>query len=224
MEPSEDLNQRGFQIFRSCLKEESLSDLREIATQLAELQGSPCVRGLFQKSSAIREFAHGAALRSCLPDEKMIPVRSILFDKTPESNWPVARHQDLTIAVRKSQILEGYGPWSMKEQIPHVQPPVSILKKMVTLRIHLDPTPAGNGALRVIPGSHALGKLNRERIDSFSGDEDLVCECQPGDVLAFRPLLVHSSRRSKNPSHRRIIHLEFAPPDILPRELQWADR
>src|SRR2546425_7573030 len=28
------------------------------------------------------------------------PVRAIYFDKLPEANWPVAWHQDLTLALR----------------------------------------------------------------------------------------------------------------------------
>jgi len=33
---------------------------------------------------------------------------------------------------------------------------------MVTLRLHLDETPAENGALRVVPGSHGLGVLSAD--------------------------------------------------------------
>lgn len=57
------------------------------------------------------------------------PVRSIFFDKTPQSNWSVAWHQDPTIAVRDRGEVEGFGPWSVKEGIPHVQPPVELLSR-----------------------------------------------------------------------------------------------
>ena len=54
-------------------------------------------------------------------------MRALFFDKTPGANWPVLWHQDLTIAVAEQHDLEGWGPWSTKADVPHVQPPVPIL-------------------------------------------------------------------------------------------------
>ncbi|HEY2156776.1 MAG TPA: phytanoyl-CoA dioxygenase family protein, partial [Isosphaeraceae bacterium] len=65
-------------------------------------------------------------------------VRALLFDKTPEANWGVPWHQDLTIAVRHRVDASGFGPWTVKAGIPHVRPPVAVLERMVTLRVHLD--------------------------------------------------------------------------------------
>jgi hypothetical protein len=42
------------------------------------------------------------------------PVRSIYFDKTPETNWMVAWHQDLTLSVRDRIDVAGFGPWSVE--------------------------------------------------------------------------------------------------------------
>ena len=49
--------------------------------------------------------------------------RSIFFNKTPRNNWSVLWHQDLTICLKEKIETKGYGPWSLKENIPHVQPP-----------------------------------------------------------------------------------------------------
>lgn len=87
-------------------------------------------------------------------------VRGILFDKTPTANWKVAWHQGLTIAVCEPQDAPGFGPWSMKAGIPHVQPPTEVLERMLTVRINLDACGPENGPLRVIPGSHRGGRLN----------------------------------------------------------------
>lgn len=75
-------------------------------------------------------------------------VHGLYFDKHKDVNWKVSLHQDLTIAVRRQVDIQDYGPWSIKEGIPHVQPPVSILKSMLALRLHLDDTNEENGALR----------------------------------------------------------------------------
>lgn len=90
---------------------------------------------------------------------KACPVRAILFDKTPGANWSLGWHQDRTIAVRERQDVPGYGPWSRKAGVQHVEPPFAVIEAMVTLRIHLDDVPADNAPLLVVPGSHRLGRL-----------------------------------------------------------------
>ena len=72
-------------------------------------------------------------------------VRGIYFDKRVDANWKVAWHQDLSIAVKAKAKIEGYGPWSVKAGITHVQPPVSVLEQMLTVRLHLDDTDETNG-------------------------------------------------------------------------------
>ena len=68
-----------------------------------------------------------------------VPVRAIMFDKSTDANWLVPWHQDLTIAVQARVEAEGFSPWSIKEGVPHVQPPVALLEQMLTVRLHLDP-------------------------------------------------------------------------------------
>ena len=46
--------------------------------------------------------------------------------------------------------VEGYGPWTVKQNQYAVQPPLDILENNFTIRIHLDDTDENNGALRVI--------------------------------------------------------------------------
>ena len=38
----------------------------------------------------------------------------------------------------------------------------------------------------------------------------------------MRPLLLHASSPAEKGHHRRVIHLEFAPADLLPPGLRWA--
>lgn len=151
------------------------------------------------------------------------PVRGILFDKRPEANWPVAWHQDVTIAVRERRDVAGFGPWSVKAGTPHVQPPAAVLEQMVTVRLHLDDASRTNGALRVIAGSHRFGKLSRERVQRATGSaRDVTCEVATGDVVLMRPLLLHSSAPSEAPHHRRVVHVEYAS-GPLADGLEWAE-
>ena len=214
--------EQGYAIHMEVLRSEEIAALAEEADRVAAEAGSACVRHLRKRSKLFRKFAKSDTLKAHLP-EKMRPVRSILFDKTPDQNWPVAWHQDLTITVKEQKEIEGYGPWSEKDGAPHVQPPTSLLENMVTLRIHLDPTPEENGALRVIPGSHLGGKDQSPQITDEQAESAVTCTCEPGDVLMMSPLILHASSRSTQPTRRRIIHFEYARKKDLDPALAWHE-
>lgn len=152
------------------------------------------------------------------------PVRGILFDKTEGANWKVPWHQDVTIAVNQRIEAAGYGPWSTKAGVLHVQPPVSVLKRMISVRLHLDDCPEENGALRVIPGSHAGGKLEERLIQQLAErSEAVTCAMQRGGLLLMRPLLLHASSTSNVPGHRRVVHFDYAAAE-LPAGMGWESQ
>lgn len=153
--------------------------------------------------------------------DEAFPVRAIYFDKSAEANWMVAWHQDLTVAVRSRVEVPGFGPWSVKEGVPHVQAPVKVLEKMLTMRIHLDDCDETNGALRVLPGSHRLGRLSSARIQELRAQQsEVVCRALAGDALLMRPLLLHASGKSRSERQRRVLHMEYAGFG-LPGGLEW---
>ena len=149
------------------------------------------------------------------------PVRASWFNKSVETNWLVAWHQDLAIAVRERVDVPGFGAWSVKEGVPHVQPPAEVLQRMLSVRIHLDDADGENGALRVIAGTHRLGRLSAEQIAALRAErEETLCVAAAGNALLMRPLLLHASGRSTRDRPRRVLHLEYAGRD-LPGGLTW---
>lgn len=154
--------------------------------------------------------------------EGYFPVKSIYFDKPEKSNWFVAWHQDLTISVDKRMEMPGFGPWTVKQNQFAVQPPLDVLENIFTIRIHLDDTDEYNGALKVIPGSHAKGIYRPETID-WTKETEVFCRVPAGGVMIMRPLLLHSSNRTINNHKRRVIHIEFSN-RALPEGLQWAEK
>jgi hypothetical protein len=161
-------------------------------------------------------------VRPHLPSEPL-PVRAIYFDKSPDANWLVSWHQDLTLALRTRVEVPGFGPWSIKDGVPHVQPPIELLQQMLTIRVHLDDADESNGALRVLPGSHRFGRLTSERIQELRAEQaDHLCAVPAGDALLMRPLLLHASSRSTSPRHRRVLHIEYAG-FRLPDKLNWHE-
>lgn len=214
--------EKGFEIHREAVPAEEVEACRVEADRVASEAGSVCVPHLNSRSESFRNLALSESLGNMLPTG-FVPVRSILFDKTRERNWPVLWHQDLTVAVKERVELEGFGPWSVKEGVTHVQAPSALLEQMISIRIHLDPTMGNNGALRVIPGSHRLGIISGDLIADHFAEGEVTCECDPGDVLLMSPLLLHASGRTTEPTRRRIIHFEYAPPQGLPHPLAWHE-
>jgi ectoine hydroxylase-related dioxygenase (phytanoyl-CoA dioxygenase family) len=94
-------------------------------------------------------------------------VRVILFDKTAANNWLVTWHQDKTVAVSQRHDISGWGPWSIKDGVHHVQPTIDVLNQMVTFRIHLDDSMEEKGCLRLIPKSHTNGIMSHEEIQHY---------------------------------------------------------
>lgn len=181
--------------------------LCEMIPAVRALSESPAIRGLV-------EPVLGASARV---------VRSLLFDKNPGANWKVPWHQDLTIAVKARRDVPGFGPWSVKAGVTHVQPPAEVLERMLTIRLHLDDCGVDNGPLRVIPGSHTLGAIDPAAIpDVRRRLPEFTCTVPAGGAVLMRPLLLHASSPAERPGHRRVIHLEFAAAE-LPGGLEWHE-
>lgn len=219
------LDEQGFDLVRGVVPDPIVELLKAEAVRLsaAEPDATQGIRDLLRKSELVRLLLGEPWLQALLSDQ-FCCVRGILFDKIPGANWLVAWHQDLTICVERRLDLAGYGPWSVKHGVPHVQPPSMLLEQMVTLRLHLDDTRAANGALRVIAGSHLNGKLDSAAIEAMrSSQSEVCCEAAPGDVMLMKPLLLHASSKAESPAHRRIVHLEFAPKAALAEGLNWYE-
>ena len=149
-------------------------------------------------------------------------VRVIFFDKTPTKNWLVTWHQDKTIAVNSKAEISGWGSWSIKDGIHHVQPDINTLNKMVTFRVHLDDANEQNGCLKVIPKTNNLGILSQQKINEITQQQTAFsCEVQAGDVVLMKPHILHSSSKSTNPNHRRVVHIEYSSYK-LPHGLKWV--
>jgi ectoine hydroxylase-related dioxygenase (phytanoyl-CoA dioxygenase family) len=149
-------------------------------------------------------------------------VRILYFDKTPDSNWAVPWHQDRTIAVADRVETSGFGPWSVKAGVHHVEPPESILCKSVSLRLHLDDCGPDNGPLLALRGSFRLGRVPAGQIERHVERLQVeVCSATAGDIVAMRGLTIHASERASQPGHRRVLHVDFSCAE-LPGGLRWA--
>lgn len=232
MKHRQELQQLGYTIIPDVFSETSVREMISVIDGAS--QNSP----FFRKTSdlfAIRRFLQEVpfiipliftpTIRQIIHDlfgEHHVPVKSIYFDKRGQSNWFVAWHQDLTISVAEKLPVAGYGPWTVKPGQYAVQPPTSILESIYTLRIHLDDTDEQNGALKVLPGSHAKGIHRADQIDLLQ-TPDVSCQVKRGGIMIMRPLLMHASGRSSNGHNRRVIHIEFSDRELA-GGLQWVEK
>jgi hypothetical protein len=184
------------------------------------------IRNLLSTVPAVRDLATSAPVMDLvrpLLGPEAFPVRGLFFDKVPEANWKVPYHQDLTIAVGARVETEGFGPWSVKDGVPHTQAPAWLLERMLAVRLHLDDCGEEDGPLRVLPGTHRLGRLDSATIDELRSS---ITECTvtvpAGGAVLMKPLLLHASSPARRPSHRRVIHLEYAA-EALPSGLRWYE-
>ena len=150
------------------------------------------------------------------------PISGMWFDKRPEANWRVPWHQDVHLPVTPC-IADGWGPWSQKDGMPYVVAPEPWSSRRVALRLHLDACDENNGPLQIIPGSHRHGRLSAAQIDAVVANGAVITViAQPGEVLILHPLLLHRSAPSRQPSHRRVVHVEWCDAP-LPPGATWLD-
>jgi hypothetical protein len=161
-------------------------------------------------------------LAAALSGRAMRPVRTVRFDKTSAANWMVPWHQDRTIAVAGRHDVDGFGPWSVKRGVVHVEPPVALLEGMLTLRLFVDACGEDQGPIEIALSSHRMGRVPADRVaEAAKKSPKLVAVGAPGDVLAMHPLALHMSARSQSDARRRVLHVDYASAE-LPPPLQWA--
>lgn len=224
------LEDDGFLVLEDVL---SLNLVDDLCTELEHVSlgrnvlnrgGTYGIRNLLETVDGVAQLASMAQIKSIAETAigaESFAIRGLFFDKVPGANWIVPWHQDLTIATKEKREVDGYGPWSEKAGVAHVQPPAEILQDMVSIRIHLDDCDIENGPLVVVPGSHRNGKLSHAQVlEAAAEGNEVACTVGIGGAVVIKPLIVHSSSPARHPSHRRVVHLDFAS-RLLDGDLEW---
>ena len=214
------LAEHGAQLFRGA----ALPDLPELKAAMDTLppdQAGIRLHGVAALQSYLAPTGSIGMLASMVIGAEAKPVRAILFDKNAATNWSLGWHQDRTICVRERIDVPGFGPWSIKAGLHHVAPPIALLSRMVTLRVHLDAVPATNAPLLIAPGSHKWGRVPESSVAQVVAECGVIaCLAEAGDVWAYATPILHASDAASSPEHRRVLQVDFSA-DALPGGLEW---
>ena len=179
------------------------------------LHGDPDLAELLGSRSVIGRLAASAIGQPCRP------VRAILFDKNRSLNWALGWHQDRTIAVAERRDVPGFGSWTVKQGMIHVEPPFDIIESMFTLRVHFDGVPLNNAPLRIAPGSHRFGRIAEPEIPNIvERCGEAVCTAEAGDIWIYRAAILHASDAAACHGRRRVLQVDYSAME-LPGGLQW---
>ncbi|WP_443193021.1 phytanoyl-CoA dioxygenase family protein [Novosphingobium sp. KACC 22771] len=214
------LAEHGAQLFRGA----ALADLLELKAAIDVLlpdQAGIRLHGMTALHSYLAPSGSIGLLASKAIGTEAKPVRAILFDKSAATNWSLGWHQDRTICVRERIEMPGFGPWSIKAGLHHVAPPIELLSRMVTLRVHFDAVPATNAPLLIAPGSHRRGRVSESSVAQVVAECGVIaCLAEAGDVWAYATPILHASDAASSPDHRRVLQVDFTA-DALPGGLKW---
>lgn len=215
------LEQNGYVIAPSILGPEEASSIESALSQMhTSGAGTRNLLELEWCRGVVDRLRAAPALRDLLPISS-VAVQCTLFDKTPDQNWLVALHQDLSIPVGSRVAHPRLVAWSVKEGQNFVQPPDKLLAQLVAVRVHIDECGPENGPLRVVPGSHREGRLAGEAARQLRDRlGEVACVVGRGGALILKPLLLHASSKAISPNHRRVLHFLFGPA-LIGYGLRW---
>lgn len=204
----EQLQREGWAIHRSGIAAADLERLRETVFTPGAA-GTRCLLDLPAVQAVARELRAELVAAGILPPGA-VAIQAIAFDKTAETNWKVAWHQDLMFPFARPVQAKGYELSVNKGGVDFARPPLEVLEKLLAVRLHLDDCDTGNGPLRVSPGSHMDGIIPSIGCAARAGElGEVTCLAREGEALLMKPLLLHASSQANSPRHRRVLHLVY---------------
>jgi hypothetical protein len=152
-----------------------------------------------------------------------LPYRATLFDKSGAANWSVVWHQDTALPLQSQFVcMDGGHGQKKRESFTDTHRPGhfraswrydSTSTRQLLKMVHC----------AVLRGTHAFGVMSDGDVFAMARSRPHVdCIVGRGGVMAMYPLLVHSSRKARSDSPRRVLHIEYANSLVLVPGIQLA--
>ena len=171
------LNQTGYTQNFFPFSQSQLEQLKEIATEASNLTTEE-QKNIFELFPIVKSFFDEAIKKS----EFNLKLTQYCFfiEKSTHRNWPLLFHRDINLP-KYMNIFE-----AEKE---------NFLNNAVMFRLTLDSSNKDTGALKVIPYSH---------LGNTQSTKEVFIDTEEGEVIFFKPLLLHGSNRMKGNHQRRV--------------------
>ena len=206
------LTEMGYAVVATSVSESQICALRD-GLFLPEKAGQRCLLDDERVADVARQIRQELVKAGSLA-ERAVAIQAISFDKTPETNWKVAWHQDLMFPFAARPNAAGYEQHSVKQGVDYARPPLAILENLLAVRLHLDDCDETNGPLRVSPRTHRLGLIpSADVLNQCQAHGEVICSAKQGEALLMQVLTLHASSQASTPRHRRVLHLVFAQGD-----------
>jgi ectoine hydroxylase-related dioxygenase (phytanoyl-CoA dioxygenase family) len=225
----------GAMVVTDCYQPDELATARELLIRIEQSatrddpsflwQGDAmwAIWNLFEKSAALMRLcltprAFTALARAM--GEPLAFTRATVMKKQPGAGQQVIGwHQDCATAVDRE--LGDEASVGIRAGVPHRDVAFDLYKRMVNVRINLEPQYADGGCLQIIPGTHRV-KIHARATHALAPTLPiLLCPVPAGSILVYQPMLIHSSgpnTRNKPDEHRRVVHTEYRPVNASPGE------
>lgn len=209
-----DLKKDGFTIIKDVFSEEQLEATRDLLSKLVEYHelnyadpfekyylphrnDQGVLYDLFQRHPEFDAFVRASKIREAL--ETVLGDSFFLYENS---------------MVYKPKGKQNGVPWH-QDFISRPDEPIKYIAWMA-----IDEVTKSSGALKVVPGSHKLGFLpwhrvkgetHHDRLDTSKVDlsKSIHVELEPGDVLIFNQLVVHSSDDMQTDSMRFVYRASY---------------
>jgi ectoine hydroxylase-related dioxygenase (phytanoyl-CoA dioxygenase family) len=197
----------GYLIVKDCIAPDDIARIRHIAERDAQLQADAHYNhnhegdGLGTRlvyRNQLADDVYGAYVRS---QRLVTPMQQLFGDKM--------RHYYHLQMLKDPQT----GGWQWHQDYGYHYKEF-FYPDFVSLMLPLDPCTRDNGCLRVLRGSHRLGRLehqqsgsqliaNPERVEwALKEMEEVYCELEPGSLLYFHGNVLHASHSNESTQPR----------------------
>lgn len=133
------------------------------------------------------------------------------------NNVRILMREEISFFHGKVMLKEAHsgGAWEWHQDYGYWYDQGFVSPNLISVFIALDPATRANGCLRVLKGSHKLGRLDHGKVGSQTGAdprrietiegmlETVYCEMTPGSALFFHSNLLHTSAANESDYHRR---------------------
>ncbi len=184
------------------------------------------VRNLLEISPAVRQLAASPLVHQFVTPilgEGAFAARAVFFDKVPDANWTLGWHQDSVISVAEKKTPPVFWPGGKKPAFGRCSrrrrfwPAWSRCGCIWTTAARTMGR-CGCFLARIVPA----GWMRKSKSGN-AGSRKWSCTVDEGGLVLMCPLTLHASSKAISPSHRRVIHIEFANED-LPNRLTGIRR